>query len=519
MTTRGRLRIFFGYSAGVGKTYAMLKTAQEQKRAGLDVVIGYLEPQERLDTLKMAENLETIPVRFVSYKGVLLKEFDLDAALARHPQLLLVDELAHTNAPGSKNPKRYLDVEEILNVGIDVFTTVNVQHIEGLRDIVGLATDVDVNERIPDEIFDYADEVTLVDIEPAELIERMKEGKIYQKTNASIALMNFFSAEHLSSLREMAMRRSADRVEKLSNNGQLLNKVLVLVSPSPSSAKNIRVAARMANAFHCAFSALYVESDSELSEESATNLRRNIQLVRDIGGEMIVKHSEDVVETAVDYVQLMGVSDLIIGKNWGRDRRVSNLENQVIARLPALEILIVPGDELASRKPLRPALLKRLREHFLFWSGSEKAQAKKVLATIDLLMASTQKNGDGPFATRLCEALSRAFERSCELVVGTETIISTQKGEDASFFRHPNEQAAVKWCREHKISCGRGTGILDNAGAIYEPLVNRKEVVAVIGFSCEKSKFDAFDVSLFYQILHYLDFIVDSQRPNLLDEC
>ena len=175
---KGKLKIFFGYSAGVGKTYAMLKAAQEAKQEGVDVVVGYLEPHDRPETLKMAEGLERLPLKELSYKGIDLKEFDVDAAIKRRPQLLLVDELAHTNAPGSKNSKRYLDVEELVNNGINVYTTVNVQHIEGLHDTVDSATSVDVNERIPDEIFDYADEVALIDIEPTELIERMREGKI-----------------------------------------------------------------------------------------------------------------------------------------------------------------------------------------------------------------------------------------------------------------------------------------------------------------------------------------------------
>lgn len=163
---KGKLKIFFGYSAGVGKTYAMLKAAQDLKSLGIDVVIGYLEPHDRPETLKMAEGLERLPLKELSHGGILLKEFDVDAALARRPQLLLVDELAHTNAAGSKNRKRYLDVEEVINSGIDVYTTVNVQHIEGLHDTVDSATSVDVNERIPDEIFDYADELALIDIEP-----------------------------------------------------------------------------------------------------------------------------------------------------------------------------------------------------------------------------------------------------------------------------------------------------------------------------------------------------------------
>lgn len=198
----------------------------------------------------------------------------MDAALLRRPQIILVDELAHTNALGSKNQKRYLDVEELINNGIDVWTTVNVQHIEGLHDLVDSATSVDVNERIPDEIFDYADEVVLVDIEPETLIQRMREGKIYNKTRAAVALENFFRTDNLSSLRELFMRRNADRIEKQNNNGELKIKVLVLISPSPSSERNIRIAARTADAYHCRFSAMYVERNGDLSDEAAGYIKK-----------------------------------------------------------------------------------------------------------------------------------------------------------------------------------------------------------------------------------------------------
>lgn len=212
--TKGKLKIFFGYSAGVGKTYAMLSEGHRMQEQGIDIVLGYFEPHEKPDTLKLAEGFERIPLKEMEYKGIILKEFDIDAALKRHPSYIMIDELAHTNAIGSKNRKRYLDVIELLNNGINVYTTVNVQHLEGVNDLIDAKTNVDVSERIPDELFDLADEIAMIDIEPNELIERMKVGKIYKTNRIQVALSNFFKYDNLVSLREITMREMADKLEK-----------------------------------------------------------------------------------------------------------------------------------------------------------------------------------------------------------------------------------------------------------------------------------------------------------------
>ena len=263
--TRGRLKIFFGYAAGVGKTYAMLKSAHEAKQRGIDVVAGYIEPHARPKTAALLHGLEVLPSKSVPYNGITLREFDIDAALQRKPQLILVDELAHTNADGSRHAKRYQDIKELLYAGIDVYTTVNVQHIESLNDMVASITGVFVRERIPDSIFDQADQVKLVDIEPQELIERLKEGNVYRESQAKRAVNNFFTVENLTALREIALRRCADRVNILTENSRIKSHgdyhtdehILVCLSSSPSNAKLIRTAARMANAFRSDFTALF----------------------------------------------------------------------------------------------------------------------------------------------------------------------------------------------------------------------------------------------------------------------
>lgn len=210
-TRTGKLKIFFGYAAGVGKTYAMLEAAHHAKEMGVDVVAGYIEPHVRPETLALLDGLEQLPNKEIPYKNITLREFDLDGALARKPQLILVDELAHTNAAGSRHRKRYQDIEELLRAGISVYTTVNVQHLESLNDVVASITGIAVAERLPDRIFDRADQVEVVDIEPADLLERLKEGKIYRPNQAARAMDRFFTLKNLAALREIALRRTADR--------------------------------------------------------------------------------------------------------------------------------------------------------------------------------------------------------------------------------------------------------------------------------------------------------------------
>ena len=268
---KGHLKIFFGYAAGVGKTYAMLEAAHQAKKQGVDVVAGYIERHTRPDTLALLDGLEQIPVKNVEYKGIALKEFDLDAALKRRPALLLVDELAHSNAAGCRHAKRYQDVEELLRAGIDVYTTVNVQHLESLNDLVASITHIAVSERIPDSVFDSADQVELVDIEPDDLISRLQSGKVYKKTQAFQALGNFFKKDNLAALREIAMRRTADRLSRKAQKDEnetaakAGEHILTCLSGAPSNAKVIRTAARMAEAFHSSFTALFVETAEKYS--------------------------------------------------------------------------------------------------------------------------------------------------------------------------------------------------------------------------------------------------------------
>lgn len=502
---KGRLKIFFGYAAGVGKTYAMLTAAREKQKEGVDVVIGYIEPHDRPDTLALTAGLEALPLREWKYRGIALREFDVDAALARRPRLILVDELAHTNAPGSKNRKRWLDVVELLNDGIDVYTTVNVQHIEGLHDEVGAATEVDVGERVPDEIFDYADEVALIDIEPADLIERLREGKIYPKTRAATALAHFFSAENLSSLRELFMRRSADRLEKQAHNGALTTKVLALISPSPSSAKNIRVAARMAEAYHCKFSAMYVETGGELSDEAAANIKKHMALVCDTGGELVVRYGEDVVETVADHVRVAGVTNLVIGKTWQSVGRKAGLEDKFIARLPEVEVLIVPDNcrFAARRTPVRGFFARLCGGNKLL---RKYKTANRVLDISFQLEKAVFDSASAAAPQEIADTLARAFGRSCVIADGSRTV-ARFADEDTALLAAPHELSIADWCRRNELPAGKGTDTLRDAAAIYFPVRTRQEVVAV-GFSCARSKMSVTDKLVFRQLEGLLKLIL-----------
>ncbi|MDD3252897.1 MAG: sensor histidine kinase KdpD [Lachnospiraceae bacterium] len=368
-STEGRLKIFFGYAAGVGKTYAMLKAAHAAKRRGIDVVAGYIEPHARPQTAALLNGLEALPVSAVQYNGIQLSEFDLETAISRKPKLILVDELAHTNAPGSRNKRRYQDVKELLRLGIDVYTTINVQHIESLCDMVAAITGVTVRERIPDSVFDEASQVELVDIEPQELIERLSEGKIYRETQAQRALTNFFSVENLTALREIALRRCADRVKRIAESAKIQNNsdyytdehILVCLSSSPTNPKIIRTAARMAQAFHGSFTALFVETPdfSSMSEENRNRLRENIHLAEQLGASIETTYGDDVAFQIAEFARLSGVSKIVVGRYNARRRGIlgkQTLTERLTVYAPNLDIYIIP-DRLTTN--YRPEVIKR----------------------------------------------------------------------------------------------------------------------------------------------------------------
>ncbi len=357
---RGRLKIFFGYAAGVGKTFTMLEAARGTATSGREVLLGYIEPHGRPQTEALLLGQEMLPLREIDYRGVKLREFDLDAALARKPELILVDELAHTNASGSRHNRRWQDVEELLEAGIDVWTTLNVQHIESLNDVVAQITGVVVRETIPDRVFDDADEVELVDLPPDELLERFREGKVYVAEQAERAAERFFRKANLVALRELAMRRVADRVSDEVQTARLghtrtqtwptTERLLVCVGPSPTSAKVIRTAKRMASAMHAQWIAVHTETASlgRMDDRSRHRLGLHLKLAERLGAETVTITGEDVAEEVVRYAQSRNVTKIVIGKTgytpWYRFWRRSMVD-RLIARSGDIDVYVIRGVE------------------------------------------------------------------------------------------------------------------------------------------------------------------------------
>ncbi|MDZ5253434.1 sensor histidine kinase KdpD [Clostridium sp. LIBA-8841] len=352
---KGKLKIFFGYAAGVGKTYAMLEAAHSAKDMGLDVVVGYVEPHTRPETIALLEGLELLPNLEISYREMILKEFNLDMALERKPDLIIVDELAHTNVKGLRHEKRYIDIEELLDAGIDVYTTLNVQHIESLNDVVASITNIVVKERIPDRIFKNAFQIELIDVDPSVLMERLNEGKIYVKKQAKKALKNFFIRENLVALRELALRETANSVNKevminKSENAYHTNEhILVCLSSSPSNSKVIRTAARMAEAFHGKFTALFVETTSskELKEGNIGRLREHVKLAKDLGAKIETVYGDDVAYQVSEFSKISSVSKVIIGRTKKKRHPWSRLGivDRLIELAPELDVYIIPDEE------------------------------------------------------------------------------------------------------------------------------------------------------------------------------
>ena len=389
---KGRLKIFFGYAAGVGKTYAMLDDAREQYQCGVDVLIGYIEPHTRPETMQLLHGLPLLPTKTIAYRNIALKEFDLDEALKRKPELILVDELAHTNAEGVRNRKRYQDIEELLSAGIDVYTTVNVQHIESLNDVVESITKVKVRETVPDYIFDRADKIKLVDLEPEELLQRLAEGKVYRPERAETAMRNFFTQENLRLLREIAMRKTADRISSDNQHerrlaGKMANtKMLVCLGPSPTSERCIRWTARTAEAFHSHWVALYVEDsgDEYLSKEQQQTLRLNMDLAEKLGAEVITISGSDRAVVVSEYAKLSGITNIVVGKS--RNKRTFkdlfelDLEDKLISLLPDVEVHIIPASSARHYYKKQRTWAKNYHLSFS-WSDTGKTLALLLIAS------------------------------------------------------------------------------------------------------------------------------------------
>src|ERR1700735_1119328 len=355
---RGRLKIFLGAAPGVGKTYEMLRQAQKRRQEGGDVAVGVVETHRRLETEALVEGLELIPRRQIQYRARMLDEMDLDAVLARRPKLVLVDELAHTNAPGSRHAKRYLDVEELLTAGIDVYTHLNIQHIESLNDIVAQITRIRVRETVPDTFLDKADEIEVIDLTPEDLIERLREGKVYVRDQAQRALKHYFSPGNLTALRELALRRTAQRVDEqmlsymqehaISGPWAAGERVMVCLSEVPNTPGLIRYAKRVADRMKCKWTAIYVEGPrfARLSASQHNRIADAMRLAEKLGADVAVVPGNQIADALVRYAHANNITQIVIGKS-GRSRWFEILHGSVVhdllRRAGSLSIHVMAG--------------------------------------------------------------------------------------------------------------------------------------------------------------------------------
>jgi two-component system sensor histidine kinase KdpD len=368
---RGRLKIFFGASAGVGKTFAMLQGARRRMSdEGLDVVVGVVETHGRQETAALLAGMDVLPPLQIEYRGRMLAEFDLDAALARKPQLLLVDELAHSNLSGARHLKRWQDVQELLDAGIDVYTTVNVQHLESLNDVVGQITGIRVWETVPDHVFDMADEVTLVDLPAEELLDRLRDGKVYLAQQAERAVRNFFRKGNLIALRELALRRTADRVDaqmreyradqSIQRIWQARERLLLCVGPGPGAETLVRAAARLAAALKADWIAVYVETPGlqRLSDAQRQQTFAALKLAQDLGAESVTLDGADAVPTLLGYARVRNVSKLVVGASerqglWRGLRRP--LGDRLIEHAGEIDVTLVHAPVQAASAQAEPS--------------------------------------------------------------------------------------------------------------------------------------------------------------------
>ncbi len=358
--TRGHLKVFLGAAPGVGKTYEMLLSAAAQRRAGVDVVVGLIETHGRAETEALVRGFEIVPRKQIVYNGRHLGEMDLDAILARKPRLVLVDELAHTNAPGSRHPKRYQDVEDLLAAGIDVYTAVNIQHLESLNDVVRQITRIRVRETVPDAFLDRADEIEVIDLTPADLIQRLKEGKVYVPVTAERALAHYFSPGNLTALRELALRRTAQRVDQqllshmqahaISGPWSAGDRILAVVNEHPKAAALVRYARRMAERLGARWTALYVETPRALriNEAARDRIAEALRMTERLGGEAVTIPGRELASEILDYAAKNNFSHIVIGRSarsrW-REMLFGSVTYEIVRRGGNVAVHVVTGDE------------------------------------------------------------------------------------------------------------------------------------------------------------------------------
>lgn len=426
---RGKLKIFLGYVAGVGKTYAMLESAHQRKKQGIDVVVGYVETHKRVETEALVEGLEVLPRKQVKYQNVTLTEMDVDAVIERRPKIVLVDEFAHTNAPESRHPKRYQDVEEILDAGIDVYTTLNIQHLESLNDVVAQVTGVIVKETVPDSVIDEASEIEVIDLPPDELMTRLKEGKVYIPEQASRAIDKFFRKGNLTALREMSLRRAAERVDDQMRSYMQTRaiqgpwaageRLLVCISPSPLSERLVRTARRLASELNAEWITLFVETpqSASMSADKRERIAKILQLSEDLGARSYTVTAsgsiEAIAQAVMDFAHKNNITKIVAGKplrpRWQELLRGS-LVDSLIHKSGDIDVYVVTSTDAPSfpkdENPLKlhssiykyviSFLMVTIATVIGFWIGGRISPTNLVMVYLLVVVIAAVYLGRGP---------------------------------------------------------------------------------------------------------------------------
>jgi two-component system, OmpR family, sensor histidine kinase KdpD len=388
---KGKLKIFFGMCAGVGKTYSLLESAHKAKKDGIDIVIGLVETHKRADTQRLVEGLESIPLDEITYRDTSFIEMNLDAILKRNPRLVLVDELAHTNIPGSRHVKRYQDVLEILDNGIDVYTTLNVQHLESRSETVKQIIGISIKETVPDSIFERADGIELIDITPEELLQRLAEGKVYTGEKSQQAITNFFRQGNLTALREMALRLTAERVDYQLRDYKIEKKIegvwksgqrlMVAIGPSPYSAQLIKWTRRLAYTQEASWITVYVETDPNISEKNRNILTKNFNLAKELGSEIITTSGIDVVNTLIQCARENNVTQIIVGKSRGNKfSQGKKIIEKLLKQSGDIDIYVVGGEKHHEKKNVISTLMPKI-------VSSPQSGIKQYLLALSVILA------------------------------------------------------------------------------------------------------------------------------------
>jgi K+-sensing histidine kinase KdpD len=474
---RGRLRIFLGAAPGVGKTYTMLEAAHVRKQEGVDLIVGVVETHGRPETEELLQDLEIVPRRQIEYRGKVLAEMDLDAILARRPQLVLVDEFAHTNVPGSRHPKRYLDVEELLAAGIDVYTTVNIQHLESLNDAVAQITSIRVRETIPDRLLDDAAEIELVDLSPEELLQRLREGKVYVPDQAQRAIQRFFRLGNLTALRELALRRTAECVDErmqtymqahaIPGPWPACERIMVCVSPSPLSPRLVRVARRMADRRHAEWMAVYVETPRHhrLSNAERDRVAQTLRLAEQLGGEAVTWGLWPAIVAAI-------LSMLVYDFGFVQPMYTFTVPSpQDLLALSIFLIVAVLTSHLTARVRDQAEMAKRreARTAALYALSREVASATGLQEVLEAIVTQVSHILNAQVVVLLPEA-GRLVLRAAQ----PSTITLTEV-----------ERATATWAWQHNQPAGRGADTLPGGDWFYQPLSTAQGTLGVVGLQFE----------------------------------